>query len=280
MRAGTPRTDAGRLALALEVGNSHFFADRSAMVTARSLIYERGGKAAFKAAVENGVDGWRLWKTEPCSTEIGPNGPPRARVELQCKRCGSPFYLTSSKARLRIHCSKRCHNESMVGTKRESGVPKRYRACESCGKKFRVYPSMTQRYCSYECHLRSGGAFRAGLASAAAVRKYGAKKDANHTEIIAAMRKLCPVYDMSSHGHGLPDGVAWVGDSSWQFFDIKNPETAYGRRGLNAIQKKWLGNRKGGPVFLIYTVAEAEQFAKGNFEDLKFECGDSLYMNE
>lgn len=153
------------------------------------------------------------------------------------------------------------------------------RACANCGTSFRVYPSMTKRYCSYECHLATGGAQRAGWASVQAVKKYGAKKDANHKELMTELRKHCAVYDMSDFGCGCPDGVAWIANNTWQFFDIKNPKTAYGKRGLNAVQRKWLGQHKGGPIYLLYTVEDAFRFALGQLDGLKFESGDSLYLN-
>jgi hypothetical protein len=100
--------------------------------------------------------------------------------------------------------------------------------------------------------------------------RYGAKKDANHKEIMAALRKYCHVYDMSHAGFGVPDGAAWIGNNTWQLFDIKNPLTGYGRR----------GNRQGGgPIFLIYTTEEAERFAKGELDGLKFEVGSTDAMN-
>ena len=102
--------------------------------------------------------------------------------------------------------------------------------------------------------------------------KYGAKKDANHTEIMNVLRVFCPVHDLSAFGMGLPDGLAWI-KGAWQLFDIKNLKTAYGRRGLNPTQKKWIKNWKGGPVFLIHTVDEAQQFARGQFDGLKREGG-------
>lgn len=102
--------------------------------------------------------------------------------------------------------------------------------------------------------------------------KYGPKKDANHNELMAEMRKYCAAYDMSTAGMGLPDGVAWI-NNAWHLFDIKNPKTGYGRRGLNKVQKKWLETWAGGPVYLIYTVEEASRFAQGNFDGIKFARG-------
>jgi hypothetical protein len=138
--------------------------------------------------------------------------------------------------------------------------------CLQCGVQF-TGPAK-RKFCSYGCHIKSGGAFRAGLASARAVMKYGAKKDANHREVIEEMRKHCAVYDLSAQGCGLPDGLAWIGDQ-WRLFDVKNPKTAYGRRGLNQVQKKWIQQWNGGPVYLIYTVDEACRFACGNFDGIK-----------
>lgn len=100
--------------------------------------------------------------------------------------------------------------------------------------------------------------------------KYGAKRDANHNEIFEEMRKHCPVLDMSAAGHGLPDGIAGINGALY-LFDVKNPKTGYGRRGLNAVQKKWVEQWKGSPVYLIYTVEEAARFARGDFTGIKFE---------
>ncbi len=102
--------------------------------------------------------------------------------------------------------------------------------------------------------------------------KYGPKKDANHNEVMGEMRKYCAVYDMSTAGMGLPDGVAWI-NNAWHLFDIKNPKTGYGRRGLNKVQKKWLETWAGGPVYLIYTTEEAARFAQGQFDGIKFARG-------
>lgn len=149
------------------------------------------------------------------------------------------------------------------------------RVCITCGKVFRYFRSQNKVYCSYQCHLDNHGAFKAGIAAAEAKLKYGAKKDANHNEIMEELRKHCAVYDMSSAGMGLPDGLAWI-NNAWHLFDIKNPKTSYGRRGLNNVQKKWLAMWKGGPVYLIYTVEEAAKFGQGNFEGIKFATGGAV----
>lgn len=140
--------------------------------------------------------------------------------------------------------------------------------CQGCGVQFKSSPSQKRKYCSYACHLATGGAQRAGEAAIMARKKYGAKRDANHSEIFAEISATCPVKDLSDAGCGVPDGIAWVNDS-WQWFDVKNPKTAYGRRGLNPVQKRWAGDWRGGPVFLIYNREEARRFAKGDFCGLK-----------
>jgi hypothetical protein len=102
------------------------------------------------------------------------------------------------------------------------------------------------------------------------MKKYGAKKDANHTELMNIIKGLCAAFDLSNAGFGIPDGIAWV-NSAWRLFDIKNPKTGYGRRGLNAVQRKWINRYEGGPVYLIYTADEAKKFAVGELDGLKWE---------
>lgn len=148
-------------------------------------------------------------------------------------------------------------------------LPEPNKTCNHCGKAYHSYNKI-RRYCSYDCHLLSGGAWRAGIASSEAKMRYGAKKDANHKEIFDVLHKLCPAYDCSDMGNGFPDGVAWI-KGSWHLFDVKNPKTAYGKRGLNSVQLGFIRQWQGGPVYLIYTIDEAIQFARGNFSGLKCE---------
>jgi len=139
--------------------------------------------------------------------------------------------------------------------------------CQGCGVSFRSSPSRGRKYCSYSCHIKHGGAQRAGQAAAMAKVKYGVKKDANHNVVFDMIRTITAVYDLSASGFGVPDGIAWC-NAGWQLFDVKNPETRYGKRGLNDRQKRWASDWRGGPVYLIYTVEEAERFARGKFDGL------------
>lgn len=197
-----------------------------------------------------------------------------------CAHCGSVFHNYSKASKF---CSGACYHESRTlpakpakpaRVKKEHPVkpPRVSRSaqseCINCGKQFSYYLSRPKFCCSYACHLATGGAFRAGMAAAKATMKYGARKDANHGEVIDAMRELCAVYDLSDFGRGIPDGIAWVQDQ-WRLFDVKNPKTYYGRKGVNAVQKKWINQWQGGPVFLIYTADEARRFARGELDGIK-----------
>lgn len=106
------------------------------------------------------------------------------------------------------------------------------------------------------------------------MKKYGAKKDANHKEVMQVIEQITAVLDLSHAGYGVPDGAAWV-EGGWHLFDIKNPKTSYGKKGLNDRQKKWARDWRGGPVYLIHDTDEAQDFARGRFEGLKREGGYS-----
>lgn len=107
------------------------------------------------------------------------------------------------------------------------------------------------------------------------MKKYGAKKDANHNEVFGVIKQFCAVHDLSNAGHGIPDGVAYV-NGQWHLFDVKNPKTSYGKRGLNDRQKRWMSDWRGGPVYLIHNTDEAQRFAKGQFDGLtKQDAGEA-----
>lgn len=196
-------------------------------------------------------------------------GAPRKQREANHKECAFCMALfkcckTSSKTTCSPSCAELLKNSKAT-----------IKTCSMCGADYKSSPSQNRKYCSYKCHLDSGGAFKAGMAAARATMKYGPKRDANHAELFAVLRKHCAVYDVSTSGMGIPDGLAWV-NGAWHLFDVKNPKTGYGKRGLNPIQKKWLSQAQGGPIYLLYTVEDAENFATGKFDDLKFEAPEPL----
>lgn len=193
-------------------------------------------------------------------------------VARPCERCGCNYQPDTVSRRF---CSKACAvpPKAPPRQKKQRG-PKPY-TCWNCGGAFLAYPSSNRKFCGYQCFLKSGGAQRAGDAAAMAKSKYGAKKDANHSEIFEAIAQITAVKDLSDVGRGVPDGIAWIG-SGWQLFDVKNPLTGYGKRGLNARQRQWISDWRGGPVYLIYTVEEALRFARGQLDGLKVEQSGAL----
>lgn len=188
----------------------------------------------------------------------------RALQTKKCSHCGKEFRCSHSNKK--TTCSTECALQKRL-------AKRQYKTCLHCGNLFQYYQSQSKRYCTYKCHIESGGSFRAGLAASKAKMRYGAKRDANHDEVMTELRKHCAVYDLSNAGNGIPDGVAWI-NNAWHLFDIKNPKTAYGRRGLNPVQKKWISMWPGGPVYLIYSAEEAARFAQGDFSGIKFFRGE------
>lgn len=147
------------------------------------------------------------------------------------------------------------------------------KTCLHCKEGYFSY-NKNRKYCSYACHIASGGSFRAGMEAAITMKKYKIhKKDFNHKDIVDVFHKMAiPFYDLSAMGCGIPDGIAWV-KSSWQFVEIKNPNTAYGKRGLNKNQKKWIEQWQGGAVYIVSTIDEAILFCRGDFSKLKSHSG-------
>lgn len=83
------------------------------------------------------------------------------------------------------------------------------------------------------------------------------RKDNNHNELKAVLLQMgCSVADLYNAGvPGFPDVV--VGASGWSVLcEIKNPETSYGRSGLNQNQSAFERNWRGGKVYVVSTVDE------------------------
>lgn len=195
----------------------------------------------------------------------------REKAAKPCKSCGKMFLARFSG---QVFCDSSCKPKTrpIFGPKadgRRTRHPQLYKDCLFCGSQFKYSPSQSSRkYCSYPCFNNDGGNIRAGAAGTISRMKYGAKKDANHKQVFDEIRKHTAAQDLSAFGNGVPDGAAWVVDG-WQFFDVKNINTSYGRRGLNKLQKKWASDWRGGPVYLIHDEVEAEKFAKGDFRGIK-----------
>lgn len=194
-----------------------------------------------------------------------------ANVAWRCANCGIEARPTVHQMR-KTYCSGACMSDAyktrMAGSANPNFRQAGHKVCQQCAAPFHSYSP--RKFCGlqcYACHLASGGARRAGEAAVMAKLKYGAKKDANHREIFAYIEVFTAVKDLSNAGCGVPDGLAWV-SGGWRLFDVKNRGTAYGRRGLNPIQKRWADDWRGGPVYLIHDIEEAALFVKGEFGSL------------
>lgn len=170
---------------------------------------------------------------------------PREKLgyRLTCKFCSISFRSLTNQSYCQDH--KKEAKEAQVG-KIKIGQPRNpdkhiTSNCLHCKKEFQFFKStkVPRKYCSYECHLNSGGAWRAGIASSRATMKYGAKKDANHHEVVDALKKAgAYVIDMSHVGGGFPDLIVGF-QGKTILMEIKNLKTSYGKKGLNKNQLKW-----------------------------------------
>jgi hypothetical protein len=84
-----------------------------------------------------------------------------------------------------------------------------------------------------------------------------AKRDANHNDVADRFRALgCSVFETDRVGEGFPDLI--VGCLGVNFLvEVKNPETRYGRAGLNGGQTRFNDAWRGDKVWLVCSEDEA-----------------------
>lgn len=87
--------------------------------------------------------------------------------------------------------------------------------------------------------------------------RYACSVDANHKEIVDALRgEGASVIDTSRLGSGFPDLI--VGHAGKTvLIEVKNPNTQYGRAGLNKNQLRWKEAWCGGPFSIVTDVESA-----------------------
>lgn len=157
------------------------------------------------------------------------------RVLKPCETCGKtmrvkPFRLDSTK-----YCSRPCmavgYARRMVGAENPNFRDRlRRRQCGHCGRSITGYMD-TLKYCSRRCKHESES-FRDQM-------RLKGRKDLNHDVIANAFEQMyCPVLDLSKVGRGMPDLLVLCG-TVWHLVEIKNPDTAYGRKGLNKRQQEF-----------------------------------------
>ena len=98
------------------------------------------------------------------------------------------------------------------------------------------------------------------------MRRYRAKRDANHAEIQAALERIgCTVLDLSAVGGGCPDIAVGRGGVTF-LLEIKAPRALNRDGSLSARDKRstdgqaaWAASWRGGPVVRVTSVDEALQ---------------------
>lgn len=87
--------------------------------------------------------------------------------------------------------------------------------------------------------------------------RYARKRDGNHAILTSAFLQMgCSVVDLSHAGiPGWPDVVVGCTGRD-RLVEFKNPETRYGKAGLNSNQKAFTRDWRGGQVFVVSSVDE------------------------
>lgn len=91
----------------------------------------------------------------------------------------------------------------------------------------------------------------------AGMSRYARRRDGNHAQLTKAFLQLgCTIADLSHAGlPGWPDVVAGCAGRDW-LVEYKNPETRYGRAGLNSNQQAFSRDWRGGQLYVVSTVEE------------------------
>jgi len=157
-----------------------------------------------------------------------------------CGSCGVTFgwKKTGDKAK---YCSNVCSGKANGSISTSRGKLTNYN-CFECKKDFTSYHK-NRKFCSKNCANENW--------SKDMPKGYACKKDANHNEIVDALTAAgASVVDMSHVGRGFPDLIVGF-QSKTILMEIKNPKTAYGKKGLNKNQQKWKDEWIGGPYCVV-----------------------------
>lgn len=119
------------------------------------------------------------------------------------------------------------------------GTKRVYFYCSVCG----IEVNRSNKYCP-ECRKEY------------AVRIAG-RVDKNQKDIMDALTQVgASVWDLSMVGRGCPDLIiAYQGKD--YLIEVKNPENAYGRKGFNKNQQKFVDEWRGGKIYLVRSVEDA-----------------------
>jgi hypothetical protein len=172
-------------------------------------------------------------------------------MERLCAPCGKPFPAKRSSQKFcSVDCSAKAHGESLLGT----GVAKKKCTCKGCGTAFETYHK-NRKYCTFKCYVDCGACAEQALKAAALGGSGG--KDANQDEIVKGLRAAGATVIITTHiGHGFPDLLCgWNGRNV--LLEIKNPATAYGRRGAKLNQLTWAEQWEGEKPVVVFSLEQA-----------------------
>lgn len=167
-----------------------------------------------------------------------------------CPVCGEQMGI-GSRGRNRTYCSRECAGKAVgkAGDSRFRNALRSYK-CEQCGEPFEAYHK-GRKFCSRTCF-----GIQRQIDGISKMRSFSARVDKNQGEIVDALRSVgASVFDLSRFGRGMPDLI--VGFRGKNFLiEVKNPQTSYGRKGLNLIQTRWV-DKWNGDVHIAYTIEDA-----------------------
>lgn len=216
--------------------------------------YEKDRRFCSRACVTKSP-GWQLAQRTKKPSR------PKSFHSAVCGICGTSFTSPGPRTgiKARRYCSSACGREANARATRGersarwNGGKRRYQ-CIRCGAEMWSYRKRV--HCSHACHAKTKREeFMVRL-------RPRLRRDANHSEIVAAFQKFgWYVVDLSSVGGGVPDIV--IGDSTNGLFfvEIKSPTTAYGKSGLSKSQKRFEAEWQG-TVHIVRTLDDVIALTK------------------
>lgn len=235
--------------------------------------YQKGRRFCSRPCYAKSRETLKAKKCKNCGEKFQPNTTARQFCGHSCAK-----EARKSQGRKCPYCDKAMANNPKVQTCGDKKCRRKHfvasgstveKLCKGCKALFISAKSAGRKYCSYACFIDNGGAQLAGKASKRAVRTYGAKKDANHKEIVDALERVgVGVIDTSHVGGGFPDLICGRRGQN-HLVEIKNPNTSYGRNGLNDLQTLFADTWRGESVFILETLDDVARFGNGEFDTLK-----------
>lgn len=177
---------------------------------------------------------------------------PSTQVDQTCPTCHSVRKIKPSHVGTEIYCSKACMAEGYKTRLRGKANPN-YRGtlgkvCQQCGGQYDHY-NKARKFCSRSCYVASipelvGRLGRSGI-------------DVNQSVVVTALRAVgVSVFITSKIGHGMPDLITGYGGIT-KLLEVKNPKTAYGRKGFTETQQKWADAWLGEKPVIVRSVEDA-----------------------